>query len=108
MLVDLNTGDVITVRTSSGPGRSTLAAWDALIRRSMADGSTKILGRRELHVSGETILCVETNFDTKALRLYPIQCRSESALEVTFEPNVLSAKDHDQMFYSLLQQVQKL
>ena len=74
----------------------------------MRDGSTKILGRRELNVSGETTLCIEKNLDTKAVRLYPIECRSESALQVTFQPYLFSAKDHDQMFYSLLQQVQKL
>jgi len=108
MLVDLDTGDGIMVRTSSGPSRFTLAAWEALISRPMPDGSTKILGRKELQVSGERILCVETNLDTKAVRLYPIQCRSESALQVTFQPYIFSAKDHDQVFYSLLQQVHKL
>ncbi len=108
MLVDLNTGDGITVRTSSGPSRSTLPAWEALISRPMRDGSAKILGRRELQVSGETILCIEKNLDTKAVRLYPIDCRSENALEVSFLPYLFSAKDHDQMFYSLLQQVQRL
>jgi hypothetical protein len=74
----------------------------------MADGSTRILGRKELQVSGERVLCVEKNVETKAVRLYPIDCRSETALEVTFVPYVFSAKDHDQMFYSLLQQIQKL
>ncbi len=74
----------------------------------MRDGSAKILGRRELQVSGETILCIEKNLDTKAVRLYKIDCRSENALEVSFLPYLFSAKDHDQMFYSLLQQVQKL
>jgi hypothetical protein len=107
MLVDLNTGDGITVRTSSGPNRSTLPAWEALISRPMQDG-TKLLGRRELQVGGETMLCIEKNLDTKAVRLYPIECRSENALEVSFLPYLFSAKDHDQMFYSLLQQVQKL
>ncbi len=108
MLMDLNTGDGVTVRTSSTSHRFTLANWEALMSRPMADGSTKILGRRELQVSGERILCVETNLDTKAVRLYPIQCHSETALEVTFQPFIFSAKDHDQMFYSLLQQIQKL
>ena len=108
MLVDLNTGDSIMVRTSSGPSRFTLPAWEALTSRPMGDGSTKILGRRELQVSGETILCIEKNLDSKSVRLYPIECRSESALEVTFQPYLFSAKDHDHMFYSLLQQVQKL
>jgi hypothetical protein len=108
MLVDLNTGDGITVRKSSAVDRLTLASWEALVSRPMADGSKKILGRKELQVSGERILCVETNLNTKAVRLYPIQCRSETALEVTFQPYIFSAKDHDQMFYSLLQQIQKL
>jgi hypothetical protein len=107
MLVDLNTGDGIAVRTSSASDRFSLASWEALMSRSMADGSTKILGRKELQVGGERILCVETNLDTKAVRLYPIQCRSETALQVTFHPYIFSAKDHDQMFYSLLQQMQK-
>jgi hypothetical protein len=110
MLVDLNTGDGITVRAGSAPTGFTLPAWAALISRPTPDGSSKmkVLRRKELQVSGEKILCFETNLDTKAIRLYPIQCRSESSLEVTFQPNILSAKDHDQMFYSLLQQVQKL
>ena len=108
MLVDLDTGDGIAVRTSSGPSRSTLPVWEALISRPMRDDTTKIVGRRELRVSGETILCIEKNVDTKAVRLYPIECRSENALEVSFVPYLFSAKDHDQMFYSLLQQMQKL
>jgi len=108
MLVDLDTGDGITVRARSVPSYSTLPAWEALISRPMRDGTTKVVGRRELRVSGETILCIEMNLDTKAVRLYPIECRSENALEVSFVPYVFSSKDHDQMFYSLLQQVQKL
>jgi hypothetical protein len=74
----------------------------------MPDGSMKILGRKELQVSGERILCVEKDVETKAVRLYPIDCRSETALEITFVPYLFSTKDHDQMFYSLLQQIQKL
>jgi hypothetical protein len=108
LLVDLDNGDSISVRMSPRPGRFTLAAWEALITRPMLDGNTKILGRKELQISGETILCVEKNLDTKAVRIYPIECRSESALEVTFHPNILATTDHNQMFYSLLQQVQKL
>ena len=108
MLVDLNTGDGITVRRSSASDRFTLASWDALVSRPMADGSTKILERKELQVSGERILCIETNLDTESVRLYPIQCRSETGLEVTFQPYIFSAKGHDQLFYSLLQQIQKL
>jgi len=108
MLVNLNTGDGITVRTSSGARRFTLPAWESLISRPMLDGSTKILGRKELQVSGEKIVCIEKNLDTNTVRFYPIECRSESALEVNFQPYLFSAKDHDQMFYSLLQQVQKL
>jgi len=108
LLVDLNTGDGIAVRMSSVPGRSTLGDRDALISRPMRDGSTKILGRKELQVNGETFLCVEKTLDIKSVRLYPIECRSEGALEVTFQPYVCSAKDHDHMFYSLLQQLQKL
>src|SRR5947209_16432372 len=61
LLVDLNTGDSIMVRTSSGPNRFTLPAWETLISGPMRDGSTKILDRRELRVSGETILCFEKN-----------------------------------------------
>ena len=106
LLVNLNTGDGITVRTN--PHRFTLQNWEALVSRSMPDGSTRVLRRKELQVSGETMVCIEKNLDTKAVRFYPIECRSESALEVTFQPYIFSTKDHDQMFYSLLQQVQKL
>ena len=108
MLVDSSTGDGIFVRMSSVPSRSTLGAWDALISRPRPDGSTKILGRKKLQINGEMVLCVEKNLDTKSVRLYPIECRSEGALEVNFQPYLFSAKDHDQMFYSLLQQLQKL
>ena len=108
MLVDLNSGDSIMVRKSLRPSRFTLPAWEALISRPMRDGSEKIVGRRELQVSGETILCIEKNFAMGAVRLYPIECLSENDLEVSFLPYLFSAKDHDQMFYSLLQQVQKI
>lgn len=108
MIVNMKTGDGITVRTSSGPNRFTLPAWEALTSRSMPDGSTKVVGRKQLQVSGETVVCIEKNLDTKAVRLYPIECRSERGLEVTFQPYIFSTKDHDEMFYSLLQQVQKI
>jgi hypothetical protein len=58
LLVDLNTGDGIAVRPSSASDRFTLASWEALMSRSMADGSTKILGRKELQVGGERILAL--------------------------------------------------
>jgi hypothetical protein len=108
LLVNLNTRDSIAVRLISVPGRSTLGAWDALVSLPDRDGNTKILVRKELQINGETVLCVERNFDTKSVRLYPIECRSEDALEVTFQPSVFSAKDHDHIFYSLLQQLQKI
>jgi hypothetical protein len=108
LLVDLNTGDSIVVRMSSVRGRPALGLWDALVSRPMLDGSTKILVRKELQINGEMFLCYEKNLDTKSVRLYPIECRSEGALEVSFQPNVFSAKDHDHMFYSLLQQLQNL
>jgi hypothetical protein len=108
MLADLNTGDAITVRMSPVTGPSALGVWDALNSRPMPDGSTKILARKELQVNGETFLCVEKNLDTKSVRLYPIGCRSAGALEVNFLPYVFSAKDHDNTFYSLLQQLHKL
>ena len=106
LLVNLNTGDGITVRTN--PHRFTLQDWEALVSRPVPDGSIKVLRRKELQVSGEIMVCIEKNLDTTAVRFYPIECRSESALEVTFQPYIFSSKDHDQMFYSLLQQVQKL
>ncbi len=108
LLVNLNTRDSIAVRLISVPGRSTLGAWDALVSLPDRDGNTKILVRKELQINGETVLCVEKNLDTKSVRLYPIECRSEGALEVTFQPDVFSAKDHDHTFYSLLQQLQNL
>jgi hypothetical protein len=108
LLVNLNTGDSIMVLTSSGPHRIALAAWEALTSRPIANASTSVLGRKEFQVSGETIVCIEKNLDSKAVRLYPIECRLESALEVTFQPYLFSTKDHDQMFYSMLQQVRRL
>ena len=65
MLVNLNTGDGIMVNTGAGPHRFTLAAWEALISRPMADGSTKIVGRKELQVGGETMVCIERSLERK-------------------------------------------
>ena len=107
MLIDLNSGDSITVRTSSQPKGLTLATWEALISRPLLGGAMKVLGRKQLQAGGETIVCIERNIETEAVHLYPIECRSESALEVTFRPYVSSKKSTD-MFYSLLQQLQKL
>ena len=108
LLVDLNTGDTVSVRMSTRVSRSTLSAWEEFTIRPTPDGNMKTLGRKELQVSGERILCVEKDLDTKAVRLYPIECRSERGIEVTFQPNIFSTTEHNQMFYSLLQQVQKL
>jgi hypothetical protein len=107
LLVDLDTGDGIMVLTSSVP-RFTLEDWEVLKGRPAPDGNPKVLGRKEFQVGGETIACIEKNLDVKAMRLYPIECRSEGALEVSFQPYLFSAKDHDEMFYSLLLQIRKL
>jgi hypothetical protein len=66
-------------------------------------GSPRCRRQGQLQINGEKVLCVEK----KVVRMYPISCRSESGLEVSFVPYLLSAKDHDQTFYSLLQQLQK-
>ncbi len=67
----------------------------------------KVLGRKQLQFGGETMVCVERNPDMDAVHLSPIECRSGSALEVTFHPYVFFTKRHNEMFYSLLQQVHK-
>lgn len=108
MLIDLNTGDSISVRTGSMPGRSALESWLALDRSPMPNSNTKILDQKDMRVGDEMFVCIEKNVNSKAIRLYPIDCRSENGLEVTFQPYLFSAKDHDQMFYSLLRLVQKL
>lgn len=102
MMVDLDTGDGILVRTSSA--RPTLAAWWAMTNRPASDGDMKIVGRRELQVGGETMICAERDLVAKSIHMYPIECRSEDGLEVTF----FAPRGHDETFYSLLQQVQKL
>lgn len=104
MLVDLNTGDAVSVQTSSRP-KATLAAWSALMTRPTPHGSLKTLGQKELQAGGEALLCMEQDFDTKPTHLYPIECRSDGGLEVTFTPYLSSGNGHSQMFYSLLQQV---
>ena len=106
LLVDLKTGDAISVRTPPRP-KATLAAWSALMSRRLPDGSMKTMGQKELQLDGEALLCIEQDFDAKAFRLYPIECRSDGALEVTFTPYISSGNGHEQMFYSLLQQVRK-
>lgn len=105
-LVDLKTGDEIWVRTTFRP-KATLAAWSALMSRPLPDGSMKILGQRELQLDGEALVCIEREFDTKKFYLYPIECRSDGALEVTFTSDISSGEGDKQMFYSLLQQVRK-
>jgi hypothetical protein len=107
MLIDLNTGDSITVQVRSAVGRSTLAAWEALIAHPVPGGSEKVLRQKELQASAEPMVCVEKSMNAKGIILYPIYCRSESALDVTFAPQISSAKHDDQTFYSLLQQLRR-
>jgi hypothetical protein len=101
--VDLQSGDGILVQqmhTSKRP--TTLAAWSDLVSRPTDD--MKVRGRRELHIGKETILCLEEDFDLKKLHMYPISCRSDGALEVSFTPSFAHGGNRNEAFYSLLQQ----
>jgi hypothetical protein len=108
MLIDLNTGDSISVDATPWIKRPALTTWTGVISRPTANGiTTKILGQREISIANEPILCIEQDVDLKPIHLYPTQCRSTRSLEITFQPLPQSGKSHDAMFYSLLQQLQK-
>ena len=104
-IIDLDTGDGIFVRPS--PKLSTRLEWSRLVDR-LSTKDLKILNQREFRLNGESITCVEEDFDTKLHHRFPIDCRSDGGLEVSFLPWLSVGKQHDEMFYSLLQRIQKL
>ena len=106
MLINLTTGDSILALTNGLP-KPTLSAWSNLTRRS-ANETMKPTGQRDFRISGESFLCIEQDFRTKTMHLYPIQCRSDGGFEVIFQPYFNVRKEHDGAFYSLLQRIQKL
>lgn len=102
VMFDLQSGDSIDVKHVQRPKQLTLAAWSDLTSKPTAD--MKVTARRELHIGNEKILCLEEDFDMKKAHIYPISCRSEGALEVSFTPFLASGKSRDEAFYLLLQQ----
>jgi len=103
LLVDLKSGDSIGVRLNDRSKRMTLAVWARLVGQTRGD-NIKVTGRKELHIGNEVFVCFEKDFDLKKLHLYPIECRSEGALEVSFTPFFPPANNRNEAFYSLLQQ----
>ena len=102
LLIDLRSGDSIDVREIHRSKRLTLAAWSEWVSHPRED--LKVTGRRELRIGNETILCLEEDFDLKKFHVYPISCRSEGALEVSFMPFLTSGNNRKETFYSMLQQ----
>jgi hypothetical protein len=107
LLTDLNTGDAIGVRIGR-PSPIPLTEWAKLLGPPIVGDNIKVLSRRELQAGDETLLCVERDWDTGELHLFPITCRSQRGFEVEFTPYLSSGRDHNEYFYSLLQQTQKL
>lgn len=103
LLVDLQNGDGIGVHLNERSKRTTLAVW-ARLEEQPIDGNIKVTGQKRLHIGSEEFLCFEKDFDLRRLHLYPIECRSESGLEVSFTPYFASGMNHNEAFYSLLQQ----
>jgi hypothetical protein len=101
-LIDLDNGDSILLSGSGMPYR-TLATWSQMIRNNR---TITVTAQRELHIGDETVLCFEEDLylPRRKVHLYPIQCRSDGALLVAFAPDFPSGKNHNEMFYSLLQQ----
>lgn len=84
-----------------------LSGWAELETRLNAGRDLKTTGRRDFRINGESFLCLEQDFDMKRFHIYPIHCGSSGTLEVIFEPNLMAGKTHHEMFYTLLQRVQK-
>jgi hypothetical protein len=105
-LLDLQNGDAIEVQlVKVQPNRRiTLPVWARLEEQPTIDGNIKVTARKELHIGSEEFLCFEKDFDLKKLHLYPIECRSEGGLEVSFTPYFGSGMNRNETFYSLLQQ----
>jgi hypothetical protein len=106
MLIDLNTGDGVSVETGGLPKRLTLSAWADLESRILSD-TMKMTGKRDFHIAGEAYLCIERDVSAGITHLYPIECRSDGGLTVSFLPFFGVGRKHDGGFYSRLQQIQK-
>jgi hypothetical protein len=104
LLVDLQSGDSIGVQLNERTKRTRLPVWARLQEQPTIDGNIRVTGRKELHIGSEEFLCFEKDFDLKKLHLYPIECRSEGGLEVSFTPYLASGMNRKDEFYSLLQQ----
>lgn len=106
LLVDLQNGDGIGVRLIKvqPDRRITLPVWARLEEQSPIGSDMKVTARKELRIGSEEFLCLEKDYDLKKLHLYPIECRSEGGLEVSFTPYLASGMNHNDAFYSLLQQ----
>jgi hypothetical protein len=106
LLIDLNAGDALEVRTDQST-RMSLAMWANLLTRPIAGQDLKSVGRNELQIGDEKVVCIEQDLDTGKLHLFPVPCRSERGLEVHFLPYVFTGRDHNEHFYSMLRQAQK-
>ena len=85
-----------------------LPAWKELKSRELArTGRGKITDERVFQLNGETMACVEQDYDLKVTELHSIDCRSEGNLAVTFVPYYRTGKQHNPAFYAMLQHIQK-
>src|SRR6185437_4538155 len=106
MLVDMKTGDVIQVSTGR-PLLVPLSMWAERVARPVVGIPTRTVGRRELQVGDESVLCIERDWDAGKLQLFSINCRFERGFEVEFTPHISGEADKEQ-FYSMLAQTRKL
>jgi hypothetical protein len=106
MLVNLDNGDGVLLRSEKPPKGFTLARWSELQTTSSPERS--IRATRELNVEGERVLCIERDDDLTRFKMHSIQCRAETGLDIMFTPNLSLDSEGSGRFYALLSHVQKM
>lgn len=108
LLVDLDSGDTISMDRDIFLRTLSLSAWSNFTLHPPSGIKTRSTGQRTFRISGEKFLCIEQDDDVEVVHLYPIQCHSEGGLDVRFQPAIKVARSHNATFYELLQRIQKL
>jgi hypothetical protein len=98
----------------------TLTAWSDFVQNQMNDARNPIVGRMELSVAGEPVVCFERDFEVNlpasasanpsppTSHLPAVECNSEGRLDVMFFGGTHAAPRHDYSeFYSLMASIEK-
>ncbi|HET9408156.1 MAG TPA: hypothetical protein VFO39_13030 [Candidatus Sulfotelmatobacter sp.] len=117
-LLNTRTGEAIWLQSLPKPSMFSLTAWSDFVQNQMNDARNPIVGRTELTIAGEPLVCLERDFavnlrtgasanpSPQTSHLPSIECNSAGLLGVMFFAGTHTQHDYSE-FYSLMASIEK-